>query len=203
MENEYVSLHEADLKHWNNMLKKSQWIMAVSVLAIEIAANFLLLKGEAQGYSAENFQYKIFRYLILTTLINFSNVFLSRLIIRLARLGYDVAKYVLMTSVILLCANISFSHYQFACVFPVFAIPIMMSVLYEIKGFSVFSTVLSLAAVSPGIISRIKRSAVQLGRCPGGGHIIYVYRGFRNNKLLYRGILVHAQRNAVRGGKRR
>ncbi len=156
MENEYVSLHEADLKHWNNMLKKSQWIMAVSVLAIEIAANFLLLKGEAQGYSAENFQYKIFRYLILTTLINFSNVFLSRLIIRLARLGYDVAKYVLMTSVILLCANISFSHYQFACVFPVFAIPIMMSVLYEIKGFSVFSTILSLAAVSPGIISRIR-----------------------------------------------
>jgi len=155
MENKYVDLHESDLKHWNNMLKKCQWIMAVSVLIIEIAANFLLLEGGAQGYSEDNFQYKIFRYLILTTLINFSNVLLSRLIIKLARFGEDSAKYVLMTSVILLCANISFSHYQFACVFPVFAIPLMISVLYEAKNFSILSTVLSVAAVTPGIISRI------------------------------------------------
>ncbi len=129
--------------------------MAFSVLAIEIAANFLLLKDEAQGYNEDNFQYKIFRYLILTTLINFSNVLLSRLIIRLTRLEENRAKYVLMTSIILLCANIAFSHYQFACVFPVFAIPIMMSVLYEEKNFSIYSTVLSLVAVAPGVISRI------------------------------------------------
>ncbi len=155
MENKHVTLHESDLKHWNKMLKRCQWIMAISVLLIEIAANFLLLKDGAQGYSEDNFQYKIFRYLILTTLINFSNVLLSRLIIKLARLGEDSAKFVLMASVILLCANISFSHYQFACVFPVFAIPLMISVLYESKNFSILSTVLSVAAVTPGIISRI------------------------------------------------
>lgn len=155
MENKLVALRETDLKHWNKMLKRCQWIMAISVLLIEIAANFLLLKGEAQGYNPENFQYKIFRYLILTTLINFSNVLISRLIIKLARTEPSAEKYVLMTSVILLCANIAFSHYQFACVFPVFAIPIMMSVLYEIKSFSIFSTCLSIAAVTPGIVSRI------------------------------------------------
>ncbi len=155
MENKHVTLHESDLNHWNKMLKRCQWIMAISVMMIEIAANFLLLQDGAQGYSAENFQYKIFRYLILTTFINIVNILLSRLIIRVARLGGNGAKYVLMTSVILLCANISFSHYQFACVFPVFAIPIMMSVLYEAKNFSIFSTILSLAAVTPGIVSRI------------------------------------------------
>ncbi len=156
MENKLNSLYGADLKHWNNMLKKIQWIMAASVLVIEIAANFLLLKSEAQGYSAENFQYKIFRYLILTTIINYSNILLSRLIIRLARLDDGRIKYVLMTSVILLCANIAFSHYQFACVFPVFAIPITVSVLYESKNFSAFSTVLSLISLTPGAVSRIR-----------------------------------------------
>ncbi len=156
MENKRVASHESDPKYWNTMMKRCQWIMTVSVLIIEIVANFLLLKGEAQGYNADNFQDKIFRYLILTTLRNFSNILLSRLIIRFARLGEDSAKCVLMASVILLCADISFSHYQFACVFPVFAIPVMMSVLYEAKRFTVFSTVLSLVAVTPGVISRIR-----------------------------------------------
>ncbi len=110
MENKLNSLYGTDLKHWNNVLKKIQWIMAASVLVIEIAANFLLLKSEAQGYSAENFQYKIFRYLILTTITNYSNILLSRLIIRLARLDDGRIKYVLMTSVILLCANIAFCY---------------------------------------------------------------------------------------------
>ncbi len=156
MENERVVSHESDLKHWNNMLKKCQWIMAASVLILEIAANFLLLKGGAQGYNAENFQYKIFRYLILTTILNFSNILLSHLIIKLARLNVDRIKYVLMTSIILLCANIAFSHYQFACVFPMFAVPITVSVLYESRYFTIFSTAASVAAVTPGIVSRIK-----------------------------------------------
>ncbi len=156
MENKHKESYETDLKRWNNMLKKIQWIMAGSVLVIEIAANFLLLKDKAQGYSAENFQYKIFRYLILTTIMNFSNVLLSHLIIRFARINERRTKYVLMTSIILLCANIAFSHYQFACVFPVFAIPITVSVLYESKNFSLFSTVASLAALTPGVVSRIK-----------------------------------------------
>ena len=155
MGNKHVTLLESDLKHWNNMLKKSQWIMAVSVLIIEIAVNFLLLSEEAQGYNKDNFQEKIISYLITPTIINFSNVLISRLIIKLARLKGSGAKYVLMTSVILLCANIALFHYQFACIFPVFAIPIMISVLYEMKSFCVFSTVLSLAAVLPGVISRI------------------------------------------------
>ncbi len=156
MENKRVASHESDLKHWNNMLKKCQWIMAASVMIIEIVANFLLLKDGAQGYSAENFQYKIFRYLILTTIINYSNILLSRLIIKLARLNEERTKYVLMTSIILLCANTTFSHYQFACVFPMFAIPITVSVLYESKNFTIFSTAASLAALTPGIVSRMK-----------------------------------------------
>ncbi len=168
MENKHIALRETDLKHWNGILKKCQWIMAVSVLIIEIAANFLLLEGGAQGYSEDNFQYKIFRYLILTTIINFSNVLISRLIIKVARLGGGVAKYVLMTSVILLCANISFSHYQFACVFPVFAIPIMMSVLYEEKSFSIYSTALSVVCVTPGIISRISDPLYSSDAIPEG-----------------------------------
>ena len=155
MENKHVTLHESDLKHWNKMLKRCQWIMAFSVLAIEIAANFLLSNDQAQGYNEDNFQYKIFRYLILTTIINFSNVLLSQLIVKLGKIRPNAEKYVLMISVILLCANITFSHYQFACVFPVFSIPIMISVLYEAKSFSLLSTALSLIAVSPGIISRI------------------------------------------------
>ncbi len=160
--------HISDLKHWNDMLKKCQWIMAISVLIIEIAANFLLLNGGAQGYSAENFQTKIFRYLILTTIINFSNVLISRLVIKVARLGGGGAKYVLMTSVILLCANISFSHYQFACVFPVFAIPIMMSVLYEEKSFSIYSTALSVICVTPGVMSRINDPLYSSDAIPEG-----------------------------------
>ncbi len=156
MENKRVASHESDLKHWNNMLKKCQWIMAASVMIIEIVANFLLLKDGAQGYSAENFQYKIFRYLILTTIINYSNILLSRLIMKLARLNEERTKYVLMTSIILLCANTTFSHYQFACVFPMFAIPITVSVLYESKNFTIFSTAASLAALTPGIVSRMK-----------------------------------------------
>ncbi len=155
MGNNHVALHESDLKRWSHLLKKIQWIIAASVLVIEIAANFLLLQSEAQGYSAENFQYKIFRYLILTTLINYSNILLSHLIIKVAKLSESRKKYVLMSSIILLCANVAFSHYQFSCVFPVFTIPITVSVLYESKNFSLFTTIFSFIALTPGAISRI------------------------------------------------
>ncbi len=165
MENKHIALHESDLKRWNNMLKKCQWIMVLSVLIMEIIVNYLLLKDRV-WYSKEDFQNHIFKYLILTSLINFSNVLLSRLIIRFAHFGENGEKYVRMTSVILLCASTAFWHYQFACIFPMFAIPIMMSVLYERKGFTVYSTVVSILAVSPGAISRIQDPKYSSGALP-------------------------------------
>ncbi len=140
---------------WNKMLRTTQVIMAASVLATEIAANYVLYSTGAQGYTSENIGEKLFRYLFLTTLFNLASVIVSRLIIRFFKLDGAAAKYPLVISTILICANITFSHYQFACVFPVFAIPIIVSVLYENRRFTSFVTVLSAAAVTPGIISRI------------------------------------------------
>ena len=156
MESGQIIRSENDLRRWNKVLRATQWITATSILLIEIIVNFMLVGNGAQGYTEANFTSMLFRYLFLTSLINYGNILLSYLVCRVFRLSEEKAKYVIMTSVILLCANITFSHYQFACVFPVYAIPITVSVLYENKKFTGYSLAASLLAVMPGIVSRIQ-----------------------------------------------
>ncbi|MBP3467991.1 MAG: response regulator [Lachnospiraceae bacterium] len=156
MESGQIIRSENDLRRWNKVLRATQWITATSILLIEIIVNFMLVGNGAQGYTEANFTSMLFRYLFLTSLINYGNILLSYLVCHVFRLSEEKAKYVIMTSVILLCANITFSHYQFACVFPVYAIPITVSVLYENKKFTGYSLAASLLAVMPGIVSRIQ-----------------------------------------------
>lgn len=146
---------ENDLRHWNKVLRVTQWITGLSILLIEIIVNFMLYQDGAQGYTEANFFNKLLRYLVLTSVVNFSNILISHLICRVFRLSEEKIKYVLMMSIILLCGNITYSHYQFACVFPVYTIPITVSVLYENKKFTVYSIFTSILALIPGIVSRI------------------------------------------------
>lgn len=166
MEKNQRSSKEMRIQHGDKILKNVQWILAISVLLIEFVDNMLLYSTGAQGYNSGNFLEKICRYLIFTSLVNFGALALSRLVIRVFHPDDSKRKYILILGILVVCADVTFSHYQFASAFPLFAIPIIISVLYEERKFISIVTGLSCIAVTPGVMLRISDPVYQSDAVP-------------------------------------
>jgi len=65
-----------------------------------------------------------------------------------------IKKYLLMFFTILICADVTYSHYQFSVVFAVFSVPIMISLLYEDKNLSIFTLIVSMICELISIVAR-------------------------------------------------
>ena len=84
---------EENISRCNKMLKNAQWFLSFSILFIEIVTNTVLCITGDPRYQGDAVAGMLFRYLILTTIINFSALFLSRLAVRLFKLSIYKAKF--------------------------------------------------------------------------------------------------------------
>lgn len=148
------SLSVTDLERRNKMLKTFQWITAFSVLIIEVVNNLLFPDNFTQGCLNFAFGDNIFSHLVFANLLNFGAIILSRILILISTASRKTSKYILMAAILAIYTNVTFAHYQFACIFLIYAIPITLSVLYEDKKFTSVATAGSLLALTPGIIKR-------------------------------------------------
>ncbi|MGN1338758.1 MAG: ATP-binding protein [Oscillospiraceae bacterium] len=144
-----------NLLRCNNLLKQTQWFCAASIFVIEVVTNIVLYVTGAPKYSDDNVGYMFFRYLVLTTIINFSALFLSRLVIRAFRLNIYQEKFSLMAGLLIIITDVTMSHNNFFIVFCSFIVPVIIAALYESRRFFNAVTVLSLAGLLPGLITRL------------------------------------------------
>ncbi len=139
-ENEYT---EIEYEKWGQVVIKAQLIIACIVCAIEVINNIILYVTRSQGYGPDTIVQKLIRYLLITSVINFGMVVLSKIVER--RVEDEITKrYCLMLFTTLMCTDVAYSHYQFSVTFAIFTIPLVISILYEDKGLTIFTLVISM-----------------------------------------------------------
>lgn len=146
-------LYEIEYARWGKIVIKSQLIIASIVCLIEILNNFLLYLTRTQGYGPDTIVEKLVRYLFLTSAINFVLVWLSCLVDKRIK-SEKLKRYFLMLFMVLMCADVAFSHYQFSICFGIFVIPIIICTLYEDWKLMVFTLAIALAGELIAVLAR-------------------------------------------------
>ncbi len=149
------NLTEDNLHRCNKLLRNTQYFTAFSILFIEIVTNIVLYKTGNPGYTDEKVAFMFFRYLGLTTIINFSALFLSRIAIKLFKLTIYTERYALMAGLMIIMTDVCFSHGVFYIVYSSFIAPIIIAALYESRRFYIAVSILSFVGVMPGLISML------------------------------------------------
>ena len=145
--------YEAEFKKWDNVVITAQLIIAGIVCFIEILNNTLLYITRSQGYGPDTIVEKLIRYLLVTSIINFGMVILSKIVVK--KVDDDIKKrYLLMFFTVLICTDVAFSHYQFAVTLAIFVVPIVISILYEDWNLTLFTTAISIVGSLIGIFAR-------------------------------------------------
>ena len=148
-------LSEENLRRCNKLMRNAQWFMAFCVLFIEIVTNIVLYKIGNMGYSDDNVSWMFFRYLVLTTIINFSALIFSRLAIKLFKLNVYTERYALMAGLLIIMTDVCYSHYAFFIVFCSFIAPIIIAALYESRRFYTAVSIFSFVGMAPGLIAKL------------------------------------------------
>ena len=122
-------VYEVEYERWGRVVVKAQLIIALVVFVIELINNALLYVTRSQGYGPDTIVEKLIRYLLITTIFNFSLVILSILVEKFVK-DATTRRFLLMLFMVLLCSNVAVSHYQFAVTLACFVIPIVVSILF-------------------------------------------------------------------------
>lgn len=138
---------------WKKVILITQLVTAGLIFLAEVLGNFMLYVTRSQGYGPDTIVQKLLRYLVLTTIINFGSIVIGQLIIRYNK-NVNIQKYVLIISTAILCTDTAFSHYQFTIVFAVFAIPVILSILYEDKKLLLWSAGIGVAGLAASVAAR-------------------------------------------------
>lgn len=146
-------IYKIEYERWGKIIIKSQLIIACIVCVIEIINNVILYVTKAQGYGPDEIMGTLFRYLFITSVINFGLVLLSRLVEEKVK-SETTKRYLLMLFTILICTDVAFSHYHFSVCLAIFVIPIIISILYEDLKLSVFTLIVSLIGELVAVIAR-------------------------------------------------
>lgn len=146
---------EENIRRCNRLLRNTQWFLALGILLIEIVTNIVLYKTGNPGYQDGKVYWMFFRYLLLTSLFNFSMLFLSRLVTILFKTGIYKEKYVLMAGLLLMMTGVTYSHYVFFIVFSAFVVPMIIAAMYESRRFYLVTTVLCYVGTAPGLTTKI------------------------------------------------
>ena len=148
-------LSEENMRRCNKMMRNAQWFLSFSILFIEVVTNIVLYKTGSPKYTEDTVAWMFFRYLVLTTIINFSALCLSRIAIKLFKLNVYREKYALMAGLLIIMTDVTFSHYDFFIVFCSFIAPIIIAALYESRRFYIVVSALCFVGMSIGLISKL------------------------------------------------
>ena len=151
-------VYEVEYERWGRVVVKAQLIIALVVFVIELINNALLYATRSQGYGPDTIVEKLIRYLLITTIFNFSLVILSILVERFVK-DATTRRFLLMLFMVLLCSDVAVSHYQFAVTLACFVIPIVVSILFEENMLSIFTLFTSMLALLVAVLTRAADSA--------------------------------------------
>lgn len=150
-----VDILNAEINYslWRQVVTKTQIILVILAFLTELVGNFMLYQTRSQGYGPDTIVEKLIRYLLLTTLFNIAIYILGQLIVSKSK-NLIIQKYTLIMSTQVICINIGYSHYQFADIFLMFMLAIIVSIVYEDIVLTRWTTVVGLAGFAISVYKR-------------------------------------------------
>lgn len=148
-----MSNEKINYDYWQRVIIGALIGMSICLFIVEIIVNSVLFFTGSQGYNSETIVGKLIRYQLITTVFDISVVVIcSNLCKKIA--NNDIKKYILTVSMVLICFNTAFSHYQFSPAFLCFIIPMMFTIMYEDVKMSRIITGVVIATLIGPIIAR-------------------------------------------------
>lgn len=134
------NLAEKNISRAKSTLLFTNVILFSVCLLLEIALGYLNFKDEPE---TRTFKW-IFRWIILTNIINLSIILLELLLIKIFRKSNTICCYIMTISICLVCTTISCQHYFFVPLHLIFAIPILLSVPLIDRKLNIIIDIISL-----------------------------------------------------------
>lgn len=145
---------QLDYKRLRKIFLRVQIIITVFVFVIEIVDNLMLYLTRSQGYGPDTIAEKLFRYLLVTSLVNLLFLFLPIIVGKIRHYDDEKQCNATVIGISLLCFNIIYSHYQFLIVFALAVLPVMVSVMLEKKNVLKITILLNLVSMIVGGVFR-------------------------------------------------
>lgn len=142
----------SNLQKWRSKVLKTHFLIVLAVFLVEVINNIILYVTKSQGYNENTIFQKLIRYLFITTIINFGSFLLSFFLTK--KIKSEKQPYILIILMFITCIDVVFSHYQFSICFAIFAVPTILSMIYEDKHLTNLCLVFTFAGLLVGIISR-------------------------------------------------
>jgi putative nucleotidyltransferase with HDIG domain len=148
------NLDSTEYKKHNRLTYTAQLVISILVFITETAVNIMLYYTHSDGYTSDTLGSMLFRYLFITSVINFGAVAISQIVISTSK-NVKLQNWSMILAVFVICSNVCISHYRFAICFAVMCIPILISAYYEEKKFTFIVSMMCFASV---VVSNILRS---------------------------------------------
>lgn len=142
----------SNLQKWRSKVLKTHFLIVLAVFLVEVINNIILYVTKSQGYNENTILQKLIRYLFITTIINFGSFLLSFFLTK--KIKSEKQPYILIILMFITCIDVVFSHYQFSICFAIFAVPTILSMIYEDKHLTNLCLVFTFVGLFVGIISR-------------------------------------------------
>lgn len=142
----------SNLQKWRSKVLKTHFLIVLAVFLVEVINNIILYVTKSQGYNENTILQKLIRYLFITTIINFGSFLLSFFLTK--KIKSEKQPYILIILMFITCIDVVFSHYQFSICFAIFAVPTILSMIYEDKHLTNLCLVFTFIGLFAGIISR-------------------------------------------------
>lgn len=142
----------SNLQKWRSKVLKTHFLIVLAVFLVEVINNIILYVTKSQGYNENTILQKLIRYLFITTIINFGSFLLSFFLTK--KIKSEKQPYILIILMFITCIDVVFSHYQFSICFAIFAVPTILSMIYEDKHLTNLCLVFTFIGLFVGIISR-------------------------------------------------
>lgn len=119
-----INLAEKNISRAKSTLLLTNIILFSVCLLLEITLSYLNFKDQPE---TRTFKW-IFRWIILTNIINLSIILIEYILIRIFRKSNTICCYIMTISICMVCTTISCQHYFFVPLHLIFAVPILLSV---------------------------------------------------------------------------
>ena len=148
-DNSYV----VDYDKWQKVIYATQLFIVSCVFVVEILDNMLLYITRSQGYGPDTIVEKLTRYLLITTVINFGSIFVSRLLVERSD-DVNHNEFVTMFATVIICTDVAFSHYQFTITFAMLSVPVLLCIFFENQELASVMLFLSLIGEAIALVAR-------------------------------------------------
>lgn len=142
----------SNLQKWRSKVLKTHFLIVLAVFLVEVLNNIILYVTKSQGYNENTILQKLIRYLFITTIINFGSFLLSFFLTK--KIKSEKQPYILIILMFITCIDVVFSHYQFSICFAIFAVPTILSMIYEDKHLTNLCLFFTITGLLVGIIAR-------------------------------------------------